>query len=54
MAGDLILSLGGIAVHTIDDLHRLLTAEAADQEAELVVLRRARIETLTVRAELEE
>jgi S1-C subfamily serine protease len=53
-AGDLMLSLGGVAVHTIDDLHRLLTAEAADHPAELVVLRRANIETLTVRAELED
>jgi S1-C subfamily serine protease len=53
-AGDLILSLGGVAVHTIDDLHRLLTAEAADHPAELVVRRQGGIETLTVRAELEE
>ena len=53
-AGDLILSLGGADVFTIDDLHRLLTAEAADHEAELVVLRRARLQTLAVRAELED
>jgi S1-C subfamily serine protease len=54
LAGDLILSLGGVEVFTIDDLHRLLTAEAAEREAELVVLRRARIETLAVKAELED
>jgi serine protease Do len=53
-AGDLILSLGGVAVHTIDDLHRLLTADAADQPAEVVVLRRAKIETLAVKAELDD
>jgi S1-C subfamily serine protease len=53
-AGDLILSFGGVAVHTIDDLHRLLTAEAADQDAELVVLRRARIEVVAVRAEADD
>jgi S1-C subfamily serine protease len=54
LAGDLILSFGGAPVFTIDDLHRLLTAEAAEQDAELVVLRRARIETLTVRAEADD
>jgi S1-C subfamily serine protease len=53
-AGDLILSLGGVDVHTIDDLHRLLTAEAADHEAELMVLRRAKIVTLTVEAEADD
>jgi S1-C subfamily serine protease len=53
-AGDLILSFGGTIVHTIDDLHRLLTAEAADQDAELAVLRRARIETLTIKAETDD
>jgi S1-C subfamily serine protease len=53
-AGDLILSLGDVAVHTIDDLHRLLTAEAADQEAELMVLRRVKIETLRVKAEADD
>ena len=53
-AGDLILEFGGAPVLTVDDLHRLLTAEAAEQEAELVVLRRAKIETLAVKAETDD
>jgi S1-C subfamily serine protease len=52
--GDLILSFGGVEVFTIDDLHRLLTAEASGRDTDLVVLRRARIETLAVRAELDD
>ncbi len=53
-AGDVILEFAGRKVFTIDDLHRLLTAEVADQEAELTVLRRAKIETLTLRPELDD
>ena len=53
-AGDVILSLGGAEVFTIDDLHRLLTADAADRDHEAAMLRRAKIETLTVRAELDD
>ena len=53
-AGDLLLSFGGAPVFTIDDLHRLLTAEAAEQDAELVVLRRARIETISLRPEADD
>ena len=53
-AGDLILSFGGAPVFTIDDLHRLLTAEAAEHDAELMVLRRATIETITLRPEADD
>ncbi|MGZ5986022.1 MAG: S1C family serine protease [Caulobacteraceae bacterium] len=53
-AGDLILSLDRVAVNTIDDLHRLLTAEAAEKAVDLVVLRRAKLETLTIKAELDD
>jgi S1-C subfamily serine protease len=53
-AGDLILSFGGAEVFTIDDLHRLLTAEASGRDTDLVVLRRAGIETLAIRAELDD
>jgi S1-C subfamily serine protease len=53
-AGDLLLSFAGAPVFTIDDLHRLLTAEAAEQDAELVVLRRAKIETINLRPEADD
>jgi S1-C subfamily serine protease len=54
LAGDVILGFAGAPVFTVDDLHRLLTAEIAGREAELVVMRRARIETLTVTPELDD
>jgi|KBSSwiStaDraftv2_1062776.scaffolds.fasta_scaffold13395_4 S1-C subfamily serine protease len=47
--GDLILEFDGRPVFTVDDLHRLLTDDAAGRDAEVKVLRQARIETLTVR-----
>jgi S1-C subfamily serine protease len=52
--GDVILEFAGAKVFTVDDLHRLLTAEIADTEVELVLIRRARIETLTVRPDLDD
>ncbi len=52
-AGDVILSFGEAKVFTVDDLHRLLTAEIADQPVDVTVIRAASIETLTVRPDLE-
>jgi S1-C subfamily serine protease len=54
LAGDVILEFAGAPVFTVDDLHRLLTAEIADREIELKVIRGGRIETLTLRPELDE
>jgi S1-C subfamily serine protease len=53
-AGDLILDFAGVAVFTVDDLHRMLTAEIAGQSIELRVMRGARIETLSVRPDPDE
>ncbi len=52
-AGDVILGFAQAKVFTVDDLHRLLTAEIADQDAELTLIRGASIETLTVRPDLD-
>ena len=53
-AGDVILSLAGADVFTVDDLHRLLTAEIAGIDAEVMVIRQARIETVSIRPDLED
>lgn len=47
--GDLILEFAGQGVFTVDDLHRLLTQEAAGKDLPMKLLRQAKIETLTVR-----
>jgi S1-C subfamily serine protease len=47
--GDLILEFAGQGVFTVDDLHRLLTEEAAGKDLPMKLLRQAKIETLTVR-----
>jgi S1-C subfamily serine protease len=47
--GDLILEFDSQPVFTVDDLHRLLTNEAAGRDVPVKVLRQAKIETLTVR-----
>jgi S1-C subfamily serine protease len=47
--GDLILEFDGRPVFTVDDLHRLLTDEAAGRDIAVKVLRQAKLETLTVR-----
>ena len=47
--GDLLLEFDGRPVFTVDDLHRLLTDDAAGREVQVKVLRQAKIETLTVR-----
>jgi S1-C subfamily serine protease len=52
--GDVILEFAGSVVFTVDDLHRLLTAEIAGQGTPLVVLRGAGIQTFDVRPELDE
>jgi len=53
-AGDLILDFAGSAIVTVDDLHRTLTAEIAGQDVELRLIRRGRIETLTIRPDLDD
>ena len=52
-AGDVILEFADAKVFTVDDLHRLLTAEIAGTEVDLVVLRGAKIETLKVTLDLD-
>jgi S1-C subfamily serine protease len=52
--GDVILEFAGAKVFTVDDLHRLLTAEIAGSELEMTVIRRAKIETLKVRPDLDD
>jgi S1-C subfamily serine protease len=52
-AGDLILEFAGHAVFAVDDLHRLLTDEAAGRATPVQVLRQAQILTLTVTPELD-
>ena len=47
--GDLILEFDGRPVFTVDDLHRLLTDDAARRDIAVKVLRQAKLETLTVR-----
>jgi len=47
-AGDLLLSFDGELVASVDDLHRLLTAERAGRSCEVEVLRQGRVETLAV------
>ena len=47
--GDLILEFDGRPVFTVDDLHRLLTDDAAGRDLMVKVLRQAKLEALTVR-----
>ena len=53
-AGDVILEFTGAAIFTVDDLHRLLTAEIAEADTALVVMRRGKIERLTIRPDLDD
>ena len=53
-AGDLVLEFGGAPIFTVDDLHRALTAEIAGQDLALKIIRRGRIETVTVRPDLDD
>ena len=47
-AGDLMLAFDGEPVASVDDLHRMLTAERADRSCPVEVLRQGRIETVMV------
>jgi S1-C subfamily serine protease len=47
-AGDVILEFAGETIFSVDDLHRLLTAEIAGAPVSLLVMRRAKLETLTL------
>jgi S1-C subfamily serine protease len=46
--GDLLLAFDGELIASVDDLHRLLTAERAGRECAAEVLRQGRLETLSV------
>ena len=50
-AGDLILSVDGAEIATVDDLHRLLTAEAAGRALTFEAIRGAKIERVAVTPE---
>jgi S1-C subfamily serine protease len=52
--GDLILEFAGAPVFTVDDLHRLLTADIAGRDTPLVALRGAGLQTFEIRPELDE
>ena len=52
--GDVLLEFAGEEVFTVDDLHRLLTAELAGRDAEAKVLRSGGPRDLTLRADLDE
>jgi S1-C subfamily serine protease len=52
--GDVILEFADAAVSSVDDLHRLLTAEIAGRETPITVLRGAVLQSLTIRPELDE
>jgi S1-C subfamily serine protease len=52
--GDVILKFGDTEIFTVDDLHRLLTAEIAGHETPVTVIRGGRIETYKIRPELDE
>jgi len=52
--GDVILAFAGATVFTVDDLHRLLTAEIAGTDVDLMLMRRAKIETLVLRPDLDD
>ncbi|HVJ52215.1 MAG TPA: trypsin-like peptidase domain-containing protein [Aliidongia sp.] len=48
LSGDILVGFGGEPVGTVDDLHRLLTAERAGQATPLTVLRRAERRDLVI------
>ncbi|HVZ00941.1 MAG TPA: trypsin-like peptidase domain-containing protein [Dongiaceae bacterium] len=51
--GDVLLEFAGEAVFTVDDLHRLLTAEIADRSQPIKVLRSGGFQGFTVYPEIE-
>jgi S1-C subfamily serine protease len=54
MIGDILLEFGGQPVFSVDDLHRILTADVAGSDAAVTVLRGAKLEALTVRPDLDD
>jgi S1-C subfamily serine protease len=48
MAGDIIISFGGLPVTAVDDLHRALTAERIDVPGTITILRNGSRQQLTV------
>jgi S1-C subfamily serine protease len=54
MTGDVMLEFAGQPVFSVDDLHRALTADVAGSDIAVMVLRRAKLETLTVRPDLDD
>ena len=53
-AGDVLLEFDSAAVATVDDLHRLLTAERAGRACITEVIRQGRIERLTVTPQMDQ
>ncbi len=51
--GDVILDFAGSPVFTVDDLHRLLTAEIAGQAAPVTVIHGAEIRTVDIKPTLD-
>lgn len=51
LKGDLILDFDGAAIGGVDDLHRLLTAERANRDLDLRIVRQGRPKSLTIRPE---
>ena len=51
--GDILLQFAGEEIFTVDDLHRLLTAERADDSQPLKVLRSGGFQSFTVHPELD-
>ena len=54
LKGDVILEWAGAPVTSVDDLHRLLTEQAAGVDAPITVLRQAKIEQLVIRPVLDD
>jgi S1-C subfamily serine protease len=52
--GDVILDFCGSAVFTVDDLHRLLTAEIAGHTTPLTVIHGAEIRTVDLKPAIDE
>jgi S1-C subfamily serine protease len=52
--GDLMLSFDGELLANVDDLHRLLVAERAGRVCEVQVLRKGRLETLSITPALDD
>ena len=48
VAGDIILTLGGQIVTSVDDLHRFLTAERINVAQNLTIVRGPRVEALSI------